>query len=271
MEFKNVVSTALLMLSAVLAGAQTYPTQNPTYIPNAQGPATSFTAATITAAATDYYFACNGVGGATVSVEGTLVGFSAVLQVTNDAGPFTQSSTWTSSSVRLIGGGARGNLATITAAGLYRANCNGFTALDLHMTALTSGTAKIRIVATPANDNVVTSYNGADPCLDPNTVKSSVAIAIATATTTSLVAVSGTTAVYVCSLTATVGASSTLSLEYGTSTGCTGTHAMTGVYTPATGGAITVPELAVTPASQGVCAVTTGTGGQNGVMTYVQE
>jgi hypothetical protein len=125
---------------------------------------------------------------------------------------------------------------------------------------------------TVTNPVVVTQTTTGDPCENPQVAKSSVALAISTATTTQLVVPSGTTAVYVCGLSASFGASTTMSLEYGTSSACTGTHALTGVYAPATGSILTLGGAhLVTPGSQGVCAVSTGTGGINGVLTFVQQ
>ena len=110
-----------------------------------------------------------------------------------------------------------------------------------------------------------------DPCQNPNVAKSSVAVAISTATTTQLVAPSGTTAVYGCGFAATFGASTTALFEYGTSSNCTGTTALTGVMAPATGGVLSLGSARFqTPASQGVCIVSTGTGGINGIFSYAQ-
>ena len=125
---------------------------------------------------------------------------------------------------------------------------------------------------TVTNPVVVTQTTTGDPCENPQVAKSSVVLAISTATTTQLVTPSGTTAVYVCGLSASFGASTTMSLEYGTSSACTGTHALTGVYAPATGSVLTLGgSHLVTPGSQGVCAVSTGTGGINGVLTFLQQ
>ena len=112
-----------------------------------------------------------------------------------------------------------------------------------------------------------------NPCENPSVAKSTVAVAISTATTTQIVAVSGATTIYLCSFSATFGASTTALLEYGTSTNCTGTHALTGVMAPATGAFVSwgAGHEINTPASQGLCIVSTGTGGINGFATYVQQ
>ena len=102
----------------------------------------------------------------------------------------------------------------------------------------------------------------------------SVPIAEATAETKQLVAPVTGQKVTICGLVLnSVGGTS--QLEYGTSTNCTGTHAMTGTF--AASSTLTVMPtrqmiIGSTPASQGVCIVagasTTATGGW---MLYIQE
>ncbi len=136
-------------------------------------------------------------------------------------------------------------------------------------------------ITTPAQ---VTNYNSGsltvtplatlpNPCENSSVAKTTAAVAISTATTTQIVPVSGATTIYLCSFSATFGASTTMSLEYGTSTTCVGTHALTGVFAPSTGALVSwgAGHEINTPASQGLCAVSTGTGGINGFITYVQQ
>lgn len=125
----------------------------------------------------------------------------------------------------------------------------------------------ITVSFSPAN---VTSL---DPCfVSP---KSSKSVAISTATTTSLVAAVTGTSVYVCGFTATVGATTTLQLESGTGAACVTTQAaLTGVMAPTTGSVLSLNGEGTkvsTPSSGVLCAVSTGTGGINGVLTYVQQ
>jgi hypothetical protein len=131
------------------------------------------------------------------------------------------------------------------------------------------------ITSTVASGSV-SIVNSGDPCLNPSVAKSSASVAISTATTTSIVAVSGTKAIYVCGFAASTGLSDTLQFEYGTGASCTGTHALTGVMaTDATVANYLVlgsnGTLFTAPASNGVCIVSTGTGGINGVLFYVQQ
>jgi hypothetical protein len=128
------------------------------------------------------------------------------------------------------------------------------------------------------------SVQNADPC--SYAAKSSASIAITTATTTSLVAVSGSTAVYVCGFSITISqvvtTANTFQFEYGTGASCTGTHALSGTY--GAGGVTAGIPIVVSsggagstiftaPASNGICAVTAigASGSFEGVLTYVQQ
>jgi hypothetical protein len=124
-----------------------------------------------------------------------------------------------------------------------------------------------------------------DPCLSPAVAKSSAAINITTATTTSLVAVSGTTSVYVCGFALTISevatTANTLQFEYGTGASCTSPTVLTGAF--GAGGVLAATPLAITeyagstmfkaPSGNGVCALTAigATGTFQGVLTYVQQ
>lgn len=135
----------------------------------------------------------------------------------------------------------------------------------------------------------VTQQNSAgftDPCALPSALKSSKPINITSATTTSLVAVSGSTAVYVCGFTVTISqvvtTPNTIQFEYGTGASCTGTTALTGIMG---GGGVTAAApitvsagnggstIFTAPASNGICAVTAigGSGSFQGFLTYVQQ
>lgn len=134
----------------------------------------------------------------------------------------------------------------------------------------------ISVSFSPSNAVVLSNTPGAtDPCQTPSALKSSVSVAITTATTTQLVALSAGKAVYVCGFSATFGATTTLGFEYGTGTNCgTGTTALTGVMAPATGTFISMNSDGTdftAPSGNALCAVSTGTGGIQGVLTYVQQ
>lgn len=112
-----------------------------------------------------------------------------------------------------------------------------------------------------------------DPCFV--TAKQSVAISIAGATATQLVALAAGKSVYVCGFTASVGATTTIQLQYGTGSVCaSGTTQLTGVIAPSTG---TVVSFAAdgteftAPAGNALCLTPTGTGGVQGFLSYVQQ
>lgn len=124
----------------------------------------------------------------------------------------------------------------------------------------------------------------ADPCSYAS--KSSVSINITSAATTQLVAISGSTSIYVChfSFTASqvITTANTLQFEYGTSTTCVGANKLTGLY--GAGGITAGDPIVVSsgsgnatlfnaPASNGLCALTAigATGSFQGVLTYVQQ
>lgn len=140
--------------------------------------------------------------------------------------------------------------------------------------------------ATKANSVPVTFASDQDPCSYAQ--KSSVAIAITSATTTAMVAVSGSTTVYVCGFNFTVSqvitTANTLKFESGTGTACsTPVASLTGTY--GTGGITAGEPLHIHSAgggsstifsggaSNGICAVTTigASGSFEGVLTYVQQ
>jgi hypothetical protein len=124
-----------------------------------------------------------------------------------------------------------------------------------------------------------------DPCSYAK--KNSVAIAVSTATTTALVAVSGSTTVYVCGFDFSIAASATTAttaqLEYGTGAACVTTHtALTGTYGSGDAAVSTTPTVISRGdgsatvlagiASNGICIVTAGTTNLvEGSLTYVQQ
>lgn len=124
-----------------------------------------------------------------------------------------------------------------------------------------------------------------DPCQDLSQQKSSVAINISSATTTQLVAISGSTAVYVCGFQAVAGAGTNPSflLEYGTGSSCgTGTTALTGAMATGVTVSTTAPgpifetspgnTILKTPAGNALCAVTGGTTPNfQGWLSFVQQ
>jgi hypothetical protein len=135
----------------------------------------------------------------------------------------------------------------------------------------------------PGPNSNITQIGGAsvntDPCGSWGVIKTSKAVNISTAVTTSIVGVSGSTAVFVCGfhLETVSGTTPTFQFEYGTGAACgTGTTVLTGTYTGAAlqtffygGGEMTLFQA---PASNGLCIVSGGTTPNiQGVVTYVQQ
>lgn len=125
---------------------------------------------------------------------------------------------------------------------------------------------------------------GVDPC--SYALKKSAPIAIASATTTSLVAVSGATTVFVCGFSVTISevvtTANTILFEYGTGAACSTPTSLTGTYGSGgvtAGAPITVSygngfgTIFASAASAGICAVTAigASGSFEGVLTYVQQ
>jgi hypothetical protein len=108
-----------------------------------------------------------------------------------------------------------------------------------------------------------------DPCAVMP--KQSAAVAIDTATTTSIVAPATGAAIYLCGVTLTTGAATTFQLEYGTGSTCgTGTAVISGIVPTSL---VSTPGNAtqlVTPVSQRVCVLSVGTGGIHGWISYVK-
>ncbi len=159
----------------------------------------------------------------------------------------------------------------------------------VRMSAYTSGNVNVWITLTQAAIDPslvvaasITNIAGAsDPCQDVSAIKSSVAIAVSGAGTNQLVALSGSTVVYICGVSMTVSGTTTPSalLEYGTGASCgSGTTSLTGAYVGSTG---TIPTIInysggstvmKTPSGNAVCIVTAGTGpSAQGVLSYVQQ
>lgn len=163
----------------------------------------------------------------------------------------------------------------------------------VRVSAITSGTINVTITLTQASIDPslvvaasITNIAGAsDPCSDVSAVKSSVPIAIASATTTQLVALSGTTTIYVCGYLAVGGAGTNPSIqfEYGTGTACaTSPVTLTGAMATGVTVSTTAPgpifyggpdaTLFKTASGNALCAVTGGTTPNfQGYLTYVQQ
>ncbi len=166
------------------------------------------------------------------------------------------------------------------------------TLTGMSLSSYTGGSVKSAAQIPTINDSssvVSFSPNVIDPCSSPNISKSSVAINVTSPTTTSLVAVSGTTTVYVCGFSMTIAPSATTAdtalFEYGTGAACTSPTVLTGTF--GNGAVITTTTATVvdslsygggnstifkSASAAGICVLSAGTAVNiQGVLTYVQQ
>lgn len=176
--------------------------------------------------------------------------------------------------INIKSGGTVGAGSTTSGTGMSVTGCATTTAAPSNTTAQNNFTS----CDTAGNTRVILP----DPC---SGTKSSAAINVTSATTTALVAVSGSTTVYVCGGVFTIAPSATSAdtaqLEYGTGVACAGSPTvLTGTF--GNGDLTTAAPPIVVPigsgataiksaASNGICIVTTGTTvNVQGFITYVQ-
>ena len=115
---------------------------------------------------------------------------------------------------------------------------------------------------------------GSDPSSGKGT-PSSVAINVSTATTTQLVALSGSTAIYVTSFNFIAGGTGNVTLEYGTGSNCgTGTTALTGAYPLTAQNGIAngngLGAVLKVPAGNALCILTSAAVQVSGSLSYQQ-
>jgi hypothetical protein len=140
-------------------------------------------------------------------------------------------------------------------------------------------------VRAQAINNGIPNYTlGLDPCGSTGITKSNVAVSVVTAATTQIVPISGSTIIYVCDWSFTIGSSTpvkaAVAFEYGGSTTCTSPTLLSGAmgneYAGSGPGMMLVngPSAGIsfsTAAASGLCLVTTGTTvSLHGQVTYVQ-
>ena len=172
--------------------------------------------------------------------------------------------------LKKIAGASGGGGLSVTDGAAFTAGTSNFTPggcqFNSSISPLTSGTQGT--FACDANRNLLVDGGAIQAA-------NSVPISISTATTTLLVAASGSTAIYVTSWDVIANGTGNFTLEYGTGSSCTGTHALTGAYplTAQTGiskGSGVGPVLFV-PASNALCAVTSAAVQMSGSVSYNQQ
>lgn len=128
------------------ADAQTYPITTPTYIPNAVLPTQ-----TVSAPAT-IPFLVNGVGTVSLRVSGTCTSLAATFQASNDGG-----TNYTAINLYPIATGtsAPTAVASISAAGFWKANTAGYNLVRLNISAL-SATCTVTMIGAPGGFNGTT-------------------------------------------------------------------------------------------------------------------
>ena len=122
---------------------------------------------------------------------------------------------------------------------------------------------------------IVVHQTGGDACMNPNLVKSSVVLSVASATTVQVVPLSTGKQIYVCGVVdGSAGTTPSLALLYGTGTNCgSGTTALTGAVPFTSGSALNLGwggNIVAAPVSNALCVTTVGAG-HYGVVTYVQQ
>lgn len=115
------------------ARSQTYPTNNPAYIPTATSAAQTIP----TGAATNFVFLTNGVGTMYIRIAGSPTGLAATVGITEAR---TGTITYTAVPIEIVGGT---RTSAISAAGLYRINTAGAASIQVAVSALTSGVTTI--------------------------------------------------------------------------------------------------------------------------------
>lgn len=118
--------------------------------------------------------------------------------------------------------------------------------------------------------------NGGNPCHNPSASLQMAAGSTSGTTSVQIIALSGSTKIYVCSLVVVgvSGTTPTFSLTYGTGSNCgTGNNVILGAWGQAANTVYSFPfPLAVTPAGQALCYIQTGTTPiSRYVLTYVQQ
>lgn len=132
---------ATSLLAAPVAFAQTYPYSTPSYIPNA------YAGTQTLSAPGDVGMTLNGIGTVSVRVSGTCTSLAAVMQATNDGTNYTTINLYPIAT----GTTAPVAVASASAPGFWKANTVGYSAVRLHITALTAS-CSVTMVGTPGGN-----------------------------------------------------------------------------------------------------------------------
>lgn len=269
MKFKNLLVAAIVVMAGLTglianAAGPAYPINTPTYIPSAISQPQAFTAPG------NYTYQVSGISTVSVRVTGTCTNLAATLQGSNDGTNFTNLPL-----VRVTDGVPA---SSITAAGFWRASTAGFSAARVNISAL-SASCTVAMAGTQAPLLTLNSPVAGDPCLNGAVAKTTVAVAQGSSTTTKVVDVSGTTAIYVCSYQVTAGGTNpTLTWKSGTntSTDCdTNAVSLSGAMVPsATIGILQADgpgTVLSTVGARQLCLTTGATTSVQGFLSYVRQ
>lgn len=122
---------------------------------------------------------------------------------------------------------------------------------------------------------VANSPNGGNPCQNPSATLAMVAGQTSGTSSTQLIALSGSTHIYMCGITiqGISGTTPTFALRYGTGTACaTGTNTIIGAFATTASATFVWGAQFLTPAGQELCYIQTGTTPiSNYAISYVQQ
>lgn len=142
-------------------------------------------------------------------------------------------------------------------------------------TQLRASAVPVSLTSTTITGSVAVTMAGSNPCQSPTATLAAVAGATSGTAAVQLVALSGTTKIYICTvnITGISGTTPTFSLKYGTGSACaTGGVTILGPWTTAANTVYSFNQPFVTPAGQALCYIDTGTTPiQNYAISYVQQ
>lgn len=169
--------------------------------------------------------------------------------------------------VNVAGGAAQGTAAAVTGAWPVKVtDGTNTTAVKAASTAPTGTEPAVVVVQSP---------NGGNPCSSPSATLQMVTGSASGTTATQIIALSGSTKIYVCAINFGTGTGAgTISLLYGTGTNCATGQAilMQAFSVPATSALYLGPVVGVTPAGNALCYIQTGTTPTaKYTVTYVQQ
>lgn len=144
-RFGKLIAFAAMAFVSVAAFADvTYPYTNPTYLPNADA-----SAATYSAPSTAYVMSLNSIGTVSLRVTGTCTSLAATVQGSNDQG-----ANYTALNLYPIATGTTSPVpvASISAVGFWKINTTGMNKIRLNISALTA-TCTVEMLGTPGGFN----------------------------------------------------------------------------------------------------------------------